>query len=49
MNNKEDLKKSVVYYASDEQFRDLLKERKILINENIDDWVIDDIVMNIFK
>ena len=49
MNNKEDLTKSVVYYASDEQFRDLLKERKILINENIDDWVIDDIVMNIFK
>ena len=49
MNNKEDLKKSVVYYASDEQFNKLLSERKILINENIDDWVIDDIVMNIFK
>lgn len=42
-------KKSVVYYASDEQFNELLEERKILINENIDDWVINDIVMNIFK
>jgi ATP-dependent Clp protease protease subunit len=46
---EKDIKKSVVYYASDEQFQTLLSERKILINDNIDGWVIDDIVANILK
>jgi len=46
---EKDIKKSVVYYASDEQFQTLLDERKILINEDIDAWVINDIVANIIK
>lgn len=46
---EKDIKKSVVYYASDEQFQTLLNERKILINDNIDAWVVDDIVSNILK